>query len=222
MTDQPSTCPRTDELAPEVALGLLAGQDRAEALTHVAQCRPCRKKVDELAETADRLLPLAPTGEPPAGFEAAVLRELGALRPAGVPQVRARRNALIVGAAAAFCLVLGVVVGRATATPPAEARAVAMVTPEGRQVGDLWVYNGPPTWLLVSVPGWRHWEAEGGGERDYALQIELVDGDELEAAEVELTFNGTWSTSTTVDPGQIRSVSIVDDTGRVWCSGRVT
>jgi anti-sigma-K factor RskA len=69
-------CDRTRELAAELALGILDGEERAQALRHLAECPECRRAVEELTAVADELLMLAPEREPPAGFESRVLARL--------------------------------------------------------------------------------------------------------------------------------------------------
>jgi hypothetical protein len=71
MTDSPG-CHQVREVAAELALGVLAGQERAEALQHLAGCSSCRRHVAELAEVADELLLLTPSREPPWGSSRAL------------------------------------------------------------------------------------------------------------------------------------------------------
>lgn len=70
-------CARLHELAPELALGVLTGQERAEARKHLATCPDCREYVLELTSVGDGLLALVPGAEPPLGFEDRVLSRLG-------------------------------------------------------------------------------------------------------------------------------------------------
>src|SRR5262245_62343747 len=86
MTDP--RCEETRELAAELALGIVEGEERGRALEHLADCNECRRRVDELAEVADELLMLAPEREVPVGFES---RALAPLRPARRPSRRRRR-----------------------------------------------------------------------------------------------------------------------------------
>src|SRR5438874_2410749 len=90
-----SMCADVRELAPELALGIVGGPERAEALQHASECGPCRALVGELAEAADALTLLAAEAEPPPGFEERVLAALKA------PQRRSRRRAAVMVAAAA-------------------------------------------------------------------------------------------------------------------------
>src|SRR5918994_1770930 len=114
-------CEEVRGLAPGLALGTAAGDDRARALEHLATCGACRRHVEELSSLADELLLLAPGEEPPAGFESRVLRELEP-RPE-----RRRRRALVpaLAAAAAGIAVVGAgrrVRGRSTAARPLRRR----------------------------------------------------------------------------------------------------
>src|SRR3954466_6961070 len=74
------TCAEVRELAPELALGILGGAERAEVVLHVNGCSRCQAYVSELTEAADVIPQLVPGAEPPAGFEDRVLNRLGADR----------------------------------------------------------------------------------------------------------------------------------------------
>ncbi|HEX4220800.1 MAG TPA: anti-sigma factor [Pseudonocardiaceae bacterium] len=70
-------CARMRELAPELALGVLTGEERGEARKHLASCPDCREYVLELTSVGDGLLALVPGAEPPVGFEDRVLSRMG-------------------------------------------------------------------------------------------------------------------------------------------------
>ena len=70
------TCDQLRTMAAEVALGIVSGADRADALDHMEHCVACRALVDELAQAGDSLLLLAPEAEPPMGFESRVAARL--------------------------------------------------------------------------------------------------------------------------------------------------
>ena len=63
------SCAQLRDVAPELALGVLGGAERAEAIMHVNGCARCQALVNELTEVADALPLLAPEIEPPSGFE---------------------------------------------------------------------------------------------------------------------------------------------------------
>ena len=67
------SCKETRELLPELALGILGGEERARALDHLTSCTDCSSELAALSRAADGLLTLAPQHEPPAGFEDRVL-----------------------------------------------------------------------------------------------------------------------------------------------------
>lgn len=66
------TCDELRAMAAEVALGILSGAERADALGHMEHCVSCRVLVEGLAQTGDSLLLLAPEADPPMGFESRV------------------------------------------------------------------------------------------------------------------------------------------------------
>src|SRR5207249_7409013 len=74
------SCAEVHELAPELALGILGGAERAEVVLHVNGCARCQAYVVELTEAADAIPQLVPEAEPPAGFEARVLHHLDETR----------------------------------------------------------------------------------------------------------------------------------------------
>jgi hypothetical protein len=78
-------CREFSDVAAELALGVLTGRERAQALAHLDHCVPCREKVRELTATGEGLLGLLPSVEPPAGFEARVMDRLGLSAPAPSP-----------------------------------------------------------------------------------------------------------------------------------------
>ncbi|HEV2368250.1 MAG TPA: zf-HC2 domain-containing protein, partial [Acidimicrobiales bacterium] len=62
-------CAELRDIAPELALGVLPGQERAAALAHLQSCPACQAEVEHLTDVADELVALAPAVEPPLGFE---------------------------------------------------------------------------------------------------------------------------------------------------------
>ncbi|MDX6334624.1 MAG: hypothetical protein QOG05_1964 [Streptosporangiaceae bacterium] len=82
-------CREFSDAAAELALGVLTGRERAQALAHLDHCAPCREKVRQLTATGEGLLGLLPSVEPPAGFEARVMDRIGLAPPAPSPASRA-------------------------------------------------------------------------------------------------------------------------------------
>ena len=224
MASSERKCDRRDDAA-ELALGLLTGTDRADALEHLETCASCRTEVEGLAEISDRLLLLAPPAEPPPGFESDVLAAMRTPHQPSVPVSRRWHRALItVGSvAAASIIALGVGWALGSASQDHElSRQAAMVTPSGRDVGSVRIQEGDPDWLLVSVPGWRHWDEQVGHALDYRVRVEMSAGASVVYDDVSLSPDGAWATPADFDPSAVNEVSIVDSSGRVWCTGRLS
>lgn len=219
----PSTGHLDDDMAVELALGLATGRDRAGSLAHLVECSSCRGRVDGLRETGDGLLLLAPPAEPPAGFEQDVLASLRAARPSAAPR---RLRPMLLAAAALLVVAaigIGIVLGQRASSPSDGLSTATMRTPAGVDVGTVWRHPGQPSWLFVSVPGWRHWEADGDGGREYRLQLTLSDGRKVTLDDTFLRpDDGTWASTLTGDADHVAAVAVVDETGRVWCTGRFT
>jgi len=94
-----SPCDDIRAAAPELALGVLDGEQRARVLTHARDCAPCRAHLDELAVVAQEILTAAPAHEPPPGFESRVLDKL---QPARSRPARRRRRLMSAIAASAL------------------------------------------------------------------------------------------------------------------------
>lgn len=78
------SCAMLADVAAELALGVLTGRERADAIEHLDRCETCREDVRKLMATGDELLGLLPPAEPRPGFETRVLDRLGLLAP-GLP-----------------------------------------------------------------------------------------------------------------------------------------
>ena len=85
-----------DELA-ELALGTLSGRERSEVLGHVGSCPRCSAELEQLSVVADALLQLAPSMQPPLGFE---LTLAARLRSIATPRRRVQHVRLLAVAAA--------------------------------------------------------------------------------------------------------------------------
>lgn len=105
-------CEDVSELAPELALDIAAGEERDIALRHLEDCAECRRLVGELSTVGDELLLLAPSHEPPLGFESRVLEALDVPRERTPRQIRpVRRRRMMALAAAALLLAVGLGAG---------------------------------------------------------------------------------------------------------------
>ena len=213
---------RVQESAAELALGLLSGPERADALAHLETCAACRTTVEELADVADRMLLLAPEAEPPVGFETGVLARLDGkeVRPPG------RRRALAIAAAVAFVLgaVAGGLVARdrtgsrldreyAAALEELDGRALAAARlrdATGRQVGQLFLYEGRVSWLFVTVD-----DSRSRVDADLAVELRFEDGRRVRVPGLRLTAGrGSLGTTVTLRLRDLDGVRVLDEGGR--------
>lgn len=196
------TCDELHEVAAEVALDDLTGTERAAALGHLASCPACRAVVTDLAAVADSLLLLAPSVEPPSGFESRVLGRLDA-----VPTSRRARRWIAVAAAAAA--VVGVVVGIgvvATDEPPSLPVAAELRNAAGQPAGNILLAGGPDRMTCVFED-----EQFGGA---YAVEVVLVDGSVVEVGSFRAeVVPWTWTVPLPVAAGDVRTVRVLDGDG---------
>ena len=220
---EPRDCAALHDVAAELALGTLEGPARGEALAHLAGCPACRAHVQELTEAVDQLLALGPEAEPPAGFESAVIARIADEQRAGAPARRPSR--LLLAAAAVVIAVAGLAAGFLLAErgddDGSELASAAMIAPGGDAVGEVWRYGSDEATLFVSVPAWA--DIEGTDGPRYALRLELDDGEIVEVGDFGLgDGTSSWGLTAAVDADTIAAVSVIDDTGRVWCTGHFT
>jgi hypothetical protein len=214
-----TACERLESVAAEVALGLLAGEERADALAHTETCPACRALVDDLARTADALVVAGPRVEPSAGFEQRVVT---AIRQDSGAGGRGRpRHRWIVSAVAAAVVVLGLAgaayVGRLTAgTPTTEVAKATMLTADDVAAGTVYVVHGDLGLVFVDAPRWRH------GDGDYYVRLGFDDGTttQLEATSVE-GAPGSYAASIDGSRQRVVEVALVDSAGHVLCAAAV-
>jgi hypothetical protein len=209
------SCDELRELAPEVALGTIEGQERAEALRHLATCADCRRLVDQLSAVADELLMVAPVQEPPAGFESRVIEAIGP-----PPRRRAWRRLLVrlgppIAAAAITAVALIAVYNddRVTADRYRETLAQAngryfqagpLRDETGAEAGVVFGYQGTPSWLFVTVDA---------GHRDRVSSAELVTKDRRTVALpwFRLGPDGSWGGAIPANLYDFRSIRLVGE-----------
>ena len=154
-------CEEIRALAPELALGILGGKERARIVSHISVCSGCRGFVEELSTTADEVLLLAPSHEPPVGFETRVLSTLELVRRRKRRSPLALVAALLLGAAVASA---GLLAATRDERELASSYRRTLATADGRYFGahtlqvsgggsggHLFVYDGAPSWLWVVI-----------------------------------------------------------------------
>jgi len=161
------SCAEFHDSAAELALGVLTGRERAEALAHLDHCEACREHVRQLTMTGEQMLGLLPTAEPSAGFETRVMDRLGLAAPAPQPVRHRRRRPVwghgfsprrVLAAAAVVVALLGAALGgwglHASTAPAASASltsATLVASNDHDHVGQVFVFNGQPRWMYMSV-----------------------------------------------------------------------
>jgi hypothetical protein len=212
------TCAELHELAPELALGILVGEDRASAIAHLASCVECRVLVEQLSETADSLLLLTPEADPPLGFESRAAAQLGFRRHRRWPRV-----VLVAAAAAAVAAVVGVGISRIGTTGPdplerqagaalraaggQSLRSASLRTAQGDQVGEVFAYGGKVSWVFMTVDASRDNDA-------YTCVLDLTGGEHqvLGWFGVE-SKTGSWGRAVDVDIRRVVGVRLVTKAG---------
>lgn len=221
-------CGELEGVAPDLALGLLAGAERSDALTHLDGCADCRKVVDELAQVADTMLLLAPGAEPSEGFEGRVLERLGhqrsaalASRQASTTKAQRARRRVLGWAAVAVC-VAGIagafLLGRGSSAEPEELAIANMTTRRGNVVGEAYVHDGESDWLFVAVPEWSKWWSVD--DVRYTVEVGFVEGGKRVFPNLDLA-DGAWGTRLDVDGHDVRRVAILNVDGRVLCEATI-
>lgn len=213
-----ASCEEVQVLAPEVALGVASGEERALVLAHARSCHECRRVVEELSETADSLLLVGPLHDPAPGFESTVLAQMQAQK---VPQERVRTK--LIAAVLVSILVAGAIAAwvtsgdRTLAAHYRDALAVAdgkyfgvvtLQSPSGSRGGHMFAYEGDPTWvfLVFTTP------LEPGR---YDAEVVTTNGDVRSLGSFDIAGEGTWGRELPVGLRSVRSVRVTDADGNV-------
>ncbi|MEU0004910.1 hypothetical protein ABZ079_11570 [Streptomyces sp. NPDC006314] len=240
MSSDPN-CEKLREAGAELALGVLPGRERAEAVAHLDRCADCREHVRQLTGIGDRLIGLLPDREPPLGFETRVARGLAervmseghrSARASGRRhqslRSRARRARLRIAATGAALAVavgvagwaIGTAVEEVTASPPAAVQSepvlVGDMTPAGRggqPVGEVYAHPGSPSWIFVSV-------ALTGPGSPYSgtvtCLLERTDGTTVRVGDFPLRDgHGDWGVAVPVDLTRFSGARLTSPEGAV-------
>lgn len=216
------SCAEVRQLAAELAVGALPGDERAAALAHLEDCGECQVLVEELALAADALLLLAPEADPPAGFSS---RVAAAFEPQ-VPRRRFRHRVVAVAAAAAFLLGGGAALAtgvwhRGPEPKPVPfalhapgVRMARFVAARGEMVGgQVFSYSGTPSWVFMTVQ-------ENASSETYACELELSDGTQLRIGTFRLHDGvGSWGRMVGVDANRIRAIRLIKGTAETAAIG---
>jgi Putative zinc-finger len=213
-------CDETRDLLPEIALGIADGAERARVLAHVADCSECRRELERQSAIADELLVLAPEEEPPVGFELGVL---GSMQPPAPPP---RRRSIVrpLAVAAVVALAIAITAGAMQVNAREDRRladhyratlaqangtyfgARRLADPAGRVGGVAFVYQGSPSWIVITVdPAFRASVADAevvdrGGRRIPLRAFRLA--------------GGAWGGALPLDLGAVAAVHLTGEDGR--------
>jgi Putative zinc-finger len=217
------TCAQVRELAPELALGILSGAERAEVVLHVNGCARCQAYVAELTDAADAIPQLAPEAEPPIGFESRVLRRLDER------ERRTRRRWLAVAAAvAAAAIIVSITVVRIvesddttdTAVGPtvtAVAGAPVAVPMRGGAVDASagWAFVNDHHGVAISVD-------YGIPSGAYEVRVTPVHGATTSIGDMRVTDGrGSWTGRSAAPLRAGARIALVDASGAEACHGTV-
>lgn len=209
------TCVQFRELAPELALEVLSGAERAAAITHLERCAACRDHLLPLAAIGDGLLSLAPGHEPPSGFET---RVLGRLRP-GRNGLRRRR--LLVAAAvviAAGSGVAGTAVDAAThqdVSATAAPLRTGTFTIHGQDAGQIFLYTGSPAWVYMAVDTQHPTDT-------ITCQVRRTNGSLVTIGEFPVwQGHGYWGAPLLLDPASVAEARLVASDGTLLAASRL-
>jgi hypothetical protein len=221
------TCAELRDIAPELALDVVDGRQRAAALEHLETCHRCRAEVASLTQAAEELLLLAPPVEPSVGFTDRVLAQLDIPAPSTRTTTRRSwpRRALALAAAAAAVVVLAFATIVAVDDNESFADTAEMRTGTGEVVGTASIEEGDPPVLVVRVPEWSDLVERYGESPDatYRLVVELDDGSRVVESfdgPAEAAADSAWQLPVGSDPDAVVAASIVDEQGRAWCTAR--
>jgi len=200
------SCVEVEELAPELALGILPGDQRSRVLAHLDGCGSCRRLVKELSDAGDALLAMAPEIDPPAGFARRVTK---GMRAGGARQGR-RLRWVTAAAGVAFVvgLAIGLLPGRLSGGGTVAVRTAAFVTGGGESLtGEVYARSSNPSWVFMTV--------EAGNSSDtYTCMLVLASGQRLPIGSFPMHGgSGSWGRAVNVSVGDIRSVVLLDASG---------
>ncbi|MGH2717672.1 MAG: anti-sigma factor family protein [Actinomycetota bacterium] len=201
-------CAEVEDLAPELALGSLPGDQRSAVLAHLEGCSACRGLVKELSDVADALLLAAPEVDPPAGFAKRVTRPMvGERAPRRWLRWRPAAAAMVIA------LAVGVAIGflpshLESGVRVEEASFVAKSEPVN---GSVYVRAGDPSWVFMTVK-----DTKASSSERYACDLVMANGKRVDIGTFPVDGGaGSWGRSVPMDVSQIRSVVLYDANGEL-------
>ena len=210
------TCDQLSDVAPELALGVLDGEERAGALRHLASCANCRALVVELGQVADSLLLLVTPVDPPLGFESRVAdRAVPRPRRRWPRQAAALAAAALIGSVATAVLVSGS--GSGNGDGGDAVTAAPLTLSSGVEVGRVWSHDGDVDWLFMTV------DSAAAAGRPYTCDAVLADGRVVRLGSFRADQQGraSWARPVGIPVDDVVTVRMLGDEGRVLATARL-
>jgi hypothetical protein len=222
MSAAPMTCAQVQELAPEFALGILSGGERAEVVLHLNGCARCQALVTELTEAADVIPLLVPEVEPPPGFEARVLRRLGE------DERRSRRRWVAAIAAVAAGAIIVSVTGVRVIESNDDTQSAAPVTTLANPAPVAVAMHGGPTdvsagWAYVSGGHGVAISVDYGiPAGSYAVRVQPTHRKATSIGTMQVAADrGSWTGHSDAPLAAGARIALVDASGNEVCHGTV-
>lgn len=233
------SCGEFADVAAELALGVLTGRERAQAVAHLDQCDSCREYVRQLSLTGEEMLGLLPSREPPEGFESRVLARIGQIEPAaGQPQppssdqsgkspLRWSRRMLTMAAVALAVVACGLggwalrgATGSTSgggSTAAAPLREATLTSATHQTEGKVWVYDGSPRWLYMGM------DTHSKSDETVICQLETRGGRVITIGSFQLQGGyGAWGSPDPVAASDVTGARITAEDGTVLASASFT
>jgi hypothetical protein len=228
------SCAQCHELASELALGVLGGRERADAIAHLSRCPRCQYRVAALATTAARLVELVPETDAPPGFDQRVIAAITPPAPGpslarrGLPVAAlALTGALLAGGGWVFGQLLPVQpAGLPVRTVQVQPVADVMVSPliaGDREIGQAYVYPNDPSWFYVSITDDPTGSGSSGASTTVTCELVRQDGSTVTLGTFPLRHgHADWATRTPIDSRTVDGAKLTTDTGLTLASAHFT
>jgi Putative zinc-finger len=202
-----------------LALGALAGRQRARTLAHVEACPRCAEELEQMARLSDSLVQIGPEVEPPLGFETRLFERMGVTPSASAGRRRRLRRwvpAVVAAAAAAAAVGLGLSLPSSTTTPTVTAQGgsgaarlvSAPLLERGRTVGRVSI-DGHGRWMSMML-------FDSGARGPVDCVVVARDGSAHHVGTfVADAGYGAWIAPLRVDPAEVTAARLVSPSGAV-------
>ncbi len=237
------SCDEFAGVAAELALGVLTGRERAQAIAHLDECDSCREHVRQLSLTGEEMLGLLPSREPPEGFESQVMARIGLATPRPEnqpgpekqPRPKSRLSPtlwsrrMLTLAAAGLAVVacgLGGWALRGAVTPSASGhsataqsplREAALLTAAHQPEGKVYLYDGNPRWLYMGV------DIQGNSNETVICQVEARGGRLITIGSFRLEGGyGAWGSPDPVAASDVTGARLTSMDGTVLATANFT